>query len=468
MKVVILGAGAVGMQLAKQLVDEKKDVVLIEQDADRARLASSRLDCMVINDAGNNLSVLRSAGTKDAQYFIAVTDSDEVNMIACGLVSAEFDVPYKIARVRNIDYATARIAEKSFLGIDYIVNPEIEAAQAIVRSIEHGAVSDIMLFEQAGVQMRNLSVDDESAFRGKTLEQIRNEIGIPFLVAVILRQNNYIIPSGQSEVKLGDVLYIVSTQAHFDELFGTIGKPKTDLRRIVIVGGGKIGTYVTEQLISPHKSQNTFLRRLLVSLSPTTKRSVKIVDVDYRKCKRLSQQFPDALVIHADVSEEGVLEEGYFANSDLVIATTDNQELNIVTGVYAKTFGIRRSIALVNKNNYTHIATKLGIDVPVSQKNAMVNSIMKFIRKGNIRSVHSISGGKLEVVELRVDEDSSMAGRQVRHLRLPHGSLVVSIIREGENYLPHGSEVIQAGDHVVVITRIDILERIQNLFAGVA
>ena len=186
MKVVIVGAGAVGLQIARQLVDEKKDVVLIEKDPERARLAANRLDCLVINREGNSLDALKEAGTDTADYFIAVTDSDEVNMIACALVESEFAVSYKIARVRNVDYSMSSLARKSFLGIDYIVNPEIVAANAIIRSIEQGAISDIMLFEQSKAQMRTLTVEPGSLFADRSLSETAREVGISFLVALVL------------------------------------------------------------------------------------------------------------------------------------------------------------------------------------------------------------------------------------------------------------------------------------------
>ncbi len=468
MKVVIVGAGAVGLQIAKQLVDEKKDVVLIEQDPERARLAANRLDCIVINKEGNSLEALKEAGTENADFFIAVTDSDEVNLISCVLVESEYSVPFKIARVRSIDYASTPVAEKGFLGIDFIVNPEIVAAETIIRNIEHGAVSDIMLFERSDAQLRHLTVEPDSPFANRPLSETGRSLGVNFLIAAVLRDNNYIIPSGTTVLHPGDIMYIVATERNFESLYEHLGKVRMELRKVVIVGGGKIGSMVASFLLEGNKRPQTVIKRLMSVFSEDRRRSVKIIDRDYARCKTLSQQHPGALVIHADVSDEGVFEEEHFANSDLVIAVTGDQELNLVTSVYAKTLGIKRSICLVNKTNYTRVASQLGIDVPVSLKNSVVNTILKLVRKGNIRNVHSISGGTLEVLEISVDSHSIAAGKRIREIKLPQGALVISFLRENETFIPDGEYELQGGDHIVVIARVEVLERIQTLFTAAA
>lgn len=468
MKVVIVGAGAVGLQIAKQLVDEKKDVVLIEKDPERARLASNRLDCIVINREGNSLEALREAGTDDAEFFIAVTDSDEVNMIACALVASEFSVPHKIARARSLDYSSTGVAEKGFLGIDYIVNPEFVAAQTIIRSIEHGAISDIMLFERSNAQMRHITLEPDSPLCDRSLADIGQSLAIPFLIAVVLRENDYIIPSGETVLLVGDILYIVAAEEAFNALYDRLGIEHVDLRKVVIVGGGKIGANIAAYLMDNKPKSGSVIRRLMRVFTDDRRRSVKLVDRDYNRCKELSKELPGVLVINADISDEGMFEEEHFANSDVVIAVTGNQELNLVTAVYAKSLGIKRSVALVNRTNYIRIGTQLGVDVPVSLKNSMANTILKLVRTRSVRSVHSISEGTLEIMEISVDRHSVAAGKQISEVRLPQGALVVSVLHDNETFVPDGTYVLQGGDHVIVIARIDVIEKIQVLFSAAA
>ncbi|MGC9311594.1 MAG: NAD-binding protein, partial [Sediminispirochaetaceae bacterium] len=249
MKKIIVGAGNVGLQLAKKLIDEKHDVVIIERNIDRVRQASGTLDCMVVHGEANNRETLKEASINEADFFISVTESDELNMIACGMVASEYEVPFKIARVRNFEYTSSSIAQKPFLGIDYIVNPEIEAARAILRSVEHGATSDIINFEGTSFQMRTMVINEYSRFRDRRLEDVKQEVQYDFIVAVIVRENGYIIPQGDTVIRDRDTLYLIGTKEHLETAFKTEGKPREELKRIVIVGGGRIGSYVARHLI---------------------------------------------------------------------------------------------------------------------------------------------------------------------------------------------------------------------------
>ena len=458
-----MGAGAVGLEVARQLIEEKRNVVMIERDVTKARFASNNLDCMVINDESSNLETLRKAGIKKAEYFISLTESDEMNMILCGLVAREFSVPYRIARIRNIDYSAAGILDKNFLGIDCIVNPAVEAGRSIVRAIEHGAVSDIMFFQRSTVQMRNLPIGESELFVGRTLAEARSRIGLTFLVAVIVRGNEALVPSGDTIIEDFDNLYILAEEQEFDLLLDKMGKFKLRLNKIVIVGGGSIGQFVLDSILQDRKAGGR-LQSLLGTILRRGKRNISLIDQDYRRCKELSQRYPDALIVNGDISAEHLLEEEGISDADAIVCTTGNQELNIVTSVYAKTLGIKRAVALVNKNSYVHIASNLGIDAPVSMQNSMVGSILKFIRHGNIDSVHNISGGDLEVVEMPVQTASRLAGKMIRELKLPSETLILALTRDAETVIPEGTNTLQAGDNVIFIARKESAPKIERMF----
>jgi trk system potassium uptake protein TrkA len=466
MNIIIVGAGSVGLQIARQLIDEKKNVVIIDRDQEKARYAAAHLDCMVVQGEVNNIDVLQKAGIAKADYFICVTGSDEMNMIACGLVSSEFEVPYKIARVRNLDYTNSKITETPFLGIDYIVNPEIEAAKAVLKAIEHGAVSEIMLFEGSGVQMRSITVNDDSPFKNLTVAEIRRSVNLPFLVAVIIRENDYIIPTGNTMVEEWDVLYVIATETDIENLFNYLGKKKIQLHKIIIAGGSKTGSYAASYLFEQRRSGHNSVFNLFKNFLNKKEKSIVIVDKDYNKCKVLEERFPDALVLNADISDELVFEEEQFSDADLFISSTANEELNIVTSLYAKSLGIKRVIALINKNNFAALASSLEIDVVISIKNTVVNTILKFIRKGNVKSVHSISGGKVEVVEVLVGSESRTAGKAIEEIRLPDESLIIAVSRNGVNSIPTGEFVIEAGDQIIFISNKESIEKLESLFTG--
>jgi len=464
MKKIIVGAGNVGLQLARKLIEEKHDVVLIERNIDKVRKAGGSLDCMVIHGEVNNRDILKQASINEADFFISVTESDELNMIACGMVASEYKVPYKIARVRNFEYTSSSIAQKPFLGIDYVVNPEVEAARAILRSIEHGAISDIINFEGTTFQMRTMVIGEYSRFRDRRIEDIKSEVQYDFIVAVIVRENGYIIPQGDTIIRERDTLYLIGTLAHLQTAFETEGKPRKELRKIVVVGGGRIGSYVTRSLIK-NNERESFISRMLESFVPRQKRNVVIIEQDYDRSKQLAEEFSQALVLYGDVSDEGLLEENGLADYDLLISATGNQELNLVTSMYAKSIGIKRSIALVNKNDFLKMASKLSVDTTISMNNAVVNSILKLVRKGKVHSIHAISGGNLEVIEMSVDNGCQVANRMIKDIKLPYHSLILFISRGDENYLPHGNDMLLGGDNIVLITRKEHVNKLDQMFA---
>ncbi len=445
MHIVILGAGVVGIQIATQLINEGKDVVLIEKDPARAKYVSNHLDCIVVNEEGNNIGSLKRAGIHKADFFISVTNSDEVNMIACGLVSSEFEVPVKIARVRNLDYSSARIVDKTFLGIDYIVNSEVETARQIANTVALGAESDVMLFENTDLQMRNITIQSTSFFKDKSLKDIRQGIKESFLMAGIIREGEFIIPSGDTVLKEHDTIYLLATKNKFTRIFMETGRKSLKIDRIFIAGGGRIGSLVCQYLVR-------------------TGRKITLIDNDYENCKILSEKFPEALIINADISDNDIFDEEQLDTYDLIVAATDNQELNILTSIYAKSMGTRRAIALVTKSNYLPIASKLEIDATISPKNSTVDAIMKFIRRGDIKSVHSIFDGKGEVIEFYVNEKNRLANCALKDIDMPENSLILSVVRDNKSILPDGNLVILPGDLVLIIASKTSIAQIEEFF----
>ncbi len=470
MYIVILGAGRIGYQLARQLIDEGKNVALIENDKEVARDVLARLDCLVVNDNGTSLEALKKAGIQKADAFVSVTDFDEVNMIACGLVSSEFEKPVTIARVKNVDYSRTKLLTYPFLGIDYIINPEIEAAKAILRAVENGARSDVMLFDNKTFQIRDLVVKEDSLFLGRPLQDIRREMDFEFLVAVILRDDFYLIPTGTTTFQVNDKIYVLSTKRGLDRIFERENRDHRDFEKIVLVGGGTVGTYVADGLVADIREESSLLDKVKSALLPKAirrkGRSLHIIDRDYDRCKALAERYPGALVTCDDVTDEGVLEQVKLRNSDLIITTTSSQELNVMTAVYAKTLGVGGAISLVTRRNYRHIAHRLNLDVTISRNSTMVNSILKIIRHGNIKNVHAISEGTLEVIEFSLDKASAVIGKPLRDIRLPKNTLVLFLTRGEETIFARGDMVLDRNDHVVLLTERDSIQQLEKMIVG--
>jgi len=293
-----------------------------------------------------------------------------------------------------------------------------------------------MLFDKKEIQMRNIIIDPTSFFCNKSLKEIKKELKSPFLVASILRGDTFIIPSGDTVIQEHDNIYLLATRNNLTNIFIQVGRKSDYIDRIVIIGGGKIGSLVCKYLIR-------------------TGRKIMIIDSDYNNCKSLSERFPDALVINADISDEDIFTEEQLDTYDLVITTTDNQELNILTSVYAKSLGVKRSVALVTKSNYLPIASKLDIDSTINPKNSTVDAI---------KSVHSLFNGKAEVIEFTVSGASPIVNKRIMEIPMPDNSLILSVIRGNEDVIPTGNFVIGEGDTMIIIARKDAIPVLEEQF----
>lgn len=463
MYVVILGAGRVGYLLARQLIDEGKDVALIELNSDRAKSSSNNLDCLVLNASGTNLKTLKKAGIQKADAFVSVTESDEINMIACGLVSTEFSKPVTIARVRNMDYSDTKLIDSSILGIDHLINPDREASDAIVRALEHGARSDIMKFENGKIEMRDIPLGRESVFINRPLKTIRKELNFEFLISVIIRDNYSIIPDGESILRENDRVYILSTEEIFEEIYALENLGGQEINKILLVGGGDVGMNIAEVILESHEVVPNILGRLKNILLNKKRKKLHIIDKDYERTKILSERFPQALVTCQDIMEEGVLEDEELLKNDLIISVTGNHELNIIAGSYAKSLGIKKAISLVMKDSYRHMAHNLNLDVTISRNTTVVNSILKILRRGNIKNVYAISGGKLEVLEFSVSDNSILIGKQLVDIKLPKNTLIILISRGEDNIIPYGALVVEVNDHIAIITERESIKKLEGL-----
>jgi trk system potassium uptake protein TrkA len=461
MKVVILGAGRVGLQLARQLISEHKEIVIIEKDAKRSQEVSRQLDCMTINDNGNSLEGLQKAGIDKADFFVGVTESDEINMISCALVSSSHNKPVTIARVRNLDYSRTWDKRPGFLGIDHIINPEIEVAKAIARTVEYGAVSSVVDFEGSDLQMRSIQVEKGSIFEGKNLSELRAELKIPFIITVISRNDKMIIPKGISQIREDDHIWILADSKHFETLLANLEKPQVYLKNIVIAGGGNIGMYVAQYLQEEWVERTGLFQRFYQRIVGSKKRNVHIIESNYQRCKELAERLPAIQITNADISEEQVLEEGRFNSYDLLITATGNQELNIVTAAHARKAGVPRSLALVKKGSTAAIARNLGVDVAISINETLVNSIQKVIRKSYARSIYNFGDSNLEMLEINVSKRPEMIGKTIQEVKLPRNSLVIMVTRQEDHIIPQGNLTIEAEDFLMLITTKENIQELE-------
>lgn len=459
MKVIIIGAGFSGVQLAKRLVSERYDVVLIDKDEETVRHASNRLDCMVVQANGNSLVTLEEAGIAKADALVALTESDELNMITCSLADSVYPDCIKIARVRNYEYYkdVEHIDfqnRRPLYGINYMVHPDIEAAEAIVSAVDHGAVSDIIEFEGSDFEVTSVTIEKGSKLDGIYVQNIRTLTENSFLAAYVEHENEAFMPTGSTILQAGDRVGFLARKEHVNEILELCGSEQRIIKKIAVLGAGRIGTLIAERLIKSEKT--SFLSRFLGAHKKLSQEFV-IIDKDEKLAREAAERFPEANVFRADITDEGFVEEEGLQNFDLIITATHNHELNIVTSAYLNSFKHPRTVCLVTNGSYAEIARNIGIDVAIPIKDVVIDAILSHLRGKNVTRIHTLSEGELEIIEVKILDDSKYIGKTLKDIALAGVFLVLLIKASGsDDYLiPTGNTELNLGDTLVIISNTE-------------
>ena len=472
MKIIIIGAGFTGFQLARRLVAEKNDVVLIDKDEETVRYVSNRVDCLVTCANGNSLETLESAGIAKAQVLVALTESDELNLITCSMVDAVYPDIIKIARVRNDEYyANSAFGDsgkdkRELYGINYMIHPDNEAAETIVAAFEHGAVAQVMEFEDSTYEMVTLEVEKNSKLAGCTMQKVRGLVDCSFLIPVISRGKTSLLPRGDTVLEAGDKFSLLIEKSNLVTFLKLAGlEEKTELKSVALVGAGKIGTSVAEEILKRTGSTGFFGHLFGKTAKPKVK--LVIIEKDKNLAKLAAARFPEARVYNADISDESFIEDENLRGFDLVITATRNHELNIVTSAYFKAQGCPKGICLVTSGSMASIARNIGIDVAVPIKDAVVDSILSHLRGKSVTGIHTLSEGLFEVVELEISDQSKMCGVLLKDLRVADASFLIMLIGKEKNYeIANGNSKLEAGNKVVLIANVEDTQKVLAAFGG--
>lgn len=357
MKIVIIGAGFTGIQLAKRLIEEHNDVVLIDNNEDIARHAGNRLDCTVIQADGNNLENLENAGIAKANALVCVTNSDEINMITCSLVDAVYPNLLKIARVRNYAYyvntnAARKHHAETFVGdhrplygIDFMIHPDVEAAEAIVSAVAHGAVTDVLTFGKSEYELTRVQIEPMSKMDGIEVKNIRTLTNRKFIVVYVESKDCSTLPSGNTVIHAGDSVGILTQKENVPTILELCGSKIEELKKVALVGAGRIGTIVADRIIE--KRTTSLFGKFFEKAHKRIAQDFVIIDSDEELCKQAIERFPNANVFCADITDEGFIQEEGLDKFNLVICATHNHELNMVVSAYIESLGVEKTIALV-------------------------------------------------------------------------------------------------------------------------
>ena len=460
MKIVIIGAGFTGMQLARTLIEEGNAVVLIDNDAERVRHAGDQLDGLVVKAEGNNLEALEEAGIASADALVTLTEDDETNMITCSLVDAVYPRIFKIARVRNYAYyagaartlshhAEAFANGRPLFGIDRMLHPDVEAAEAIGRALAHGAIGDVTALG-GGFCITNLPVGAGCPLDGIALRALHDLPGWRYLIAYVETASGAALPSGETVLRAGDRIGVLSRAADINALAPFVSATSESIGRIAILGAGRIGRLVLDSR-SAGSSPSLFER--LAGRGGEAEHFL-MVDDDPDRCREAAELNPGVRVLCGDILDDDlVMEEGIGA-CDLFVAASDNYERNLIAAAYLKSRGVPKTIVLTADSAFGGIASQLGVDVAVPMRDTLVDSIMSHLRGANVTAVHTVCGRQFEIVEYDLPQDSPAGGKTLRELAKPGDFLVLLVRAPGcENVVPNGETVLRAGAHLVIISR---------------
>lgn len=446
MNICIAGGGRVGFHLARLLSIENHDVTVIETNPQRIEQVDFALDVRTVAGSASSVLLLKEAGVEQAEVFVAVCGSDEVNLISAATAKG-LGAKQVVARVDNPAYIESNILYETVLGIDYLLSPEALSALDIGRYIENPGMAATETFARGEVQLQQVRVTKSPTTGGKRLCDVNMPPGV--LLGVISRKGATLIPHGDSIVEPGDLVTLIGRHEHIESVKALFHGREPRMDRVVIMGGDSIGLHLAQML-------------------EKDKYTVKVFDWNPEKCRNLAKQLERATVVCRNGTSRAELEEEHIEDADMFVATTDDDERNIMAGVLAKEIGATRAIAVVHEPDFGSLVGKLGIDHVVTPRASLANRVLKLVHQDSVQSIAVLEEGQVEIVEFIVNSDTPIIGKSLKEVfetrRSVRGALVASILRGDQVIVPRGDDEIQAGDSIIMIATPDSLDGVLKLF----
>ena len=435
MKIIILGAGQVGGTLAEHLASEANDITVVDTDGERLRALGDRLDIRTIQGRGSFPTVLRQAGADDADMLVAVTNSDETNMVACQVAYSLFHTPTKIARVRESAYLTREeLFDNDHIPVDVLISPEQVVTNYIKRLIEHPGSLQVIDFAEGKAQLVAVRAYYGGPLVGQQLRQIRAHMpNVDTRVAAIFRRDRPITPQGDTVIEADDEVFFIAAKKDIRAVMGELRRIDESNKRVVIAGGGQIGERLAEAIESRYQ--------------------VKVIEMNPARCRHLSDSLDSTIVLQGSASDRDLLLEENIADADIFLALTNDDEANIMSSLLAKRLGARKVMSIINNPAYVDLIQGGDIDVAISPQLATIGSLLSHVRRGDIVSAHSLRRGAAEAIEIVAHGDSrssKVVGRMVEEIALPSGTTIGAVVRDEQVLIAHDDTLIESGDHVIL------------------
>ena len=449
MKIIIAGAGKIGHAVAAILADEGHDVTIIDQDPDTISTLSNELDVICVEGSATNPEVLREAGAADADLLMAATEEDAVNMV-CGISARRLGTRHVIARIRDPEYLGQTEFLREALGLSVIVNPEYECAKEISRILRLPGAVRVDAFSKGSLEIVEYKVGKDDPLNGLQLRALVGKFGAKILISVVERDGEALIPNGSFTLKDGDRLSITGSSRELRRYSVATGRFKKPVRKVMIMGGGRIAVY---------------LSRLLDESGI----AVTVVERDRERCEALCDLIPKAHVVCGDATRSDVLLEDGLSSTDAFVALTGEDGDNIVTSLYARSCSVGKIVTKVNREHFSELLENSGLDSVVTPKEIVAQQIARYVRAmdnslgSSMETLYRVADGKVEALEFKVGEDAKCIGKPLKQLKLKKNILVAGIIRGSKCLIPDGSTEIQAGDHAVIVTAAGRLKDLDEI-----
>lgn len=451
MNVIICGGGQVGTGIAERLAAEGNDVAVIDASPELVQRANDMLEVRAIEGNAAHPDVLERAGADRAEMLIAVTLHDEVNMVACQVANTLFSIPTRIARVRAQGYLQPKymtIFDQKHLAVDYVISPEIEVGNTVLRRLQLPGAFEAVPFADAKVTLLGINCGPDCPVIETPMHQLTELFpDLPAVAVAVYRNGDIFVPRGEAEFQANDDVFVVTPSDQVSRTLQIFGHEEARARRIVIAGGGNIGLY---------------LAKTLERSEPNVR--IKVIEVSKPRAVEIASQLGRTIVLHGSSLDEGVLSEADIQAADTVVAVTNDDQVNLLTSALAKQLGCESSVCLVNSPNYAGMARSLDIDAQINPRAITVSRILQHVRRGRVRGVHSILNGAGEVIEMDALETAAILSKPLRSLKMRDGMRIGAILRDGKLVVPRGETELMARDRVVLFAKSGYVQDLQQLF----
>lgn len=444
MKVLIIGAGKLGIRLAKVMDAEQLEVTLVDHNPKKVETLNEQLDVLTIEGNGVDIAFLKMIKPETFDLTVATTDSDETNIVICDFVK-KLGCKKTAARIRGREYSDQIPFLKETIGIDLIINPDLSTADIIAKYLLRDITYYVGEFASGRVRIVDFNIKNNPKFVGKKISELDDLSGS--LITSIARENELLIPSGETVLETNDTIYLLGTMACIDSFTNKykLNGTQKKIENVIIVGGGNIGVYLAQKLSK-------------------AKVHVKLIEQDRMRVQVLTELLDHVLIIHGDGSNISLLEQEELENTQAFVTVTGLDEVNLLVALIAKQYGVDKCIAKVSRDNYAKIINNLPIDAAINPLNISVSNILKFVRGSRIESISLLLGGEGEVTELVVNKDMPFIDQPLAKVHLPKGVLIGAIIHDGQVSIANGQSVIREGDRIIVFCHSSKVAKFKDIF----